>query len=129
MRMNSLTILQEARKKIVAGWTIGRRGENARGYWANPESPEAVKWCALGALDAVMQPAMGINCDGHAVVRALDKSIPKEARAQLLKEWDGRAECRVAQYNNGTDKQTILRLFDVTIKRLKKARESRKARA
>lgn len=46
------TLLSMARAKIATGWTQTVCARNADGKPVNPKSPEAVCWCAVGALVA-----------------------------------------------------------------------------
>lgn len=109
--MSTVENLKAARAKLASGWVAWSRAVDDRGFYVTPSDPKAVKWCALGALDAVMVKfANGTNTDdADPEVRALDRHIPEPYRDYA---W---AASRVAQYSNRLGRECALALFDTTI--------------
>lgn len=107
--MKTLEALKVARAKIEQGWCSGARAVDNRGFCVDGNSPLAVQWCALGALDA----ALGYSVDDlHEPVRELDKDVPAKYR------YYNSPAARVAQYSNRLGKIAALELYDKTIQRL-----------
>jgi hypothetical protein len=72
-------ILDDARALIERGWCQTRYGENAFGERVSSESPDAVRWCATGAIERVCifraRETGGYFQLWSDVTNALDKSI------------------------------------------------------
>lgn len=107
--VNTIEALKVARAKIEQGWCRDFRAINGRGVAVDGNDPSAVRWCALGALDA----ALGYSVDDpHEPVRELDKDVPAKYR-----DYSSPA-ARVAQYSNRCGPKAALSLYDATIQRL-----------
>lgn len=48
--MTPLKALQAARARIATSWTTGAFARYPNGYACSSEDPQAVRWCAAGAL-------------------------------------------------------------------------------
>lgn len=57
------TIAREAARLVEQGWTRYALARNAEGKYVPPESPEAVQWCVVGAIE---RADMGILYDSEA---------------------------------------------------------------
>jgi hypothetical protein len=107
--MKTLEALKVARAKIEQGWCPNTRAMDKQGWCVDGLDPRAVRWCALGALDA----ALGYSVDDpHEPVRELDKDVPAKYRDYAS------PAARVAQYSNRCGQKATLSLYDATIQRL-----------
>ena len=61
--MKPSEMLRAARKKIEpdGAWTQGAFSYNSDGEEVNPQSTEAVCWCSLGAIAAVIRGSSGLD--------------------------------------------------------------------
>lgn len=109
--MNTIDLLKGARSKLAQGWVAGSRAVDKDGFFTSAISPAAVKWCALGALDAMLGTGALIGDDSEAV-QILDQYVPTKYR-----HWKLPAS-RVAQYSNGEGQEAALTLFDTAIREL-----------
>jgi hypothetical protein len=96
-------------------WTKGHMAKAADRRVVQPESEDAVCFCAVGAYFAAVacrETSPGEEQKGFDI---LGESIPKSAKTQL-----------VARYNDAktTRKKDILALFDRAIRRAKKAEKA-----
>lgn len=44
-------LLERAAEQVAKGWCQGHGAEDARGYSTRTDSPSAIRWCAIGAID------------------------------------------------------------------------------
>lgn len=104
--MNAVTeVLQAAKAKIGTPKTWCKSGffaENVHGEVTNPWAPDACKWCAYGAIQALRPPRIFGDRAEQFLLRA------------LLVE---RGHTRVAHYNDlkRTSHKAMMRLFDKAI--------------
>lgn len=50
LRADSLRILAAARHLLLSGWCTGALAQSSDGYIVDTCSPNAVRWCAIGAI-------------------------------------------------------------------------------
>jgi hypothetical protein len=50
--MTTKELLIASRKRIARGWTQGENARDANNDFINPRSPDAISFCAVGALRA-----------------------------------------------------------------------------
>lgn len=93
--------LRWAAKLIRKGWCKGHEAEDKEGNIVLPQSPEAVKWCALGAIHCVVYAGnnyKGVYLSyrlGHIAVRENDApDASSEEVAKWLEEQSYRLEQR-----------------------------------
>lgn len=101
-----LTDLRKAREFIERAWCKHNRAVNAQGEYTTPFESEAVAWCALGAVDA----ALGRYVDeDDCAVRDLARRVPfrYHDRFDVL--------AIIANFNNDTNKEAVLTVFDAAI--------------
>jgi len=100
--MATANILRSARARIAdrKNWTTGYMARTADGTACFAESPEAVSWCALGAL-AAESGTGGLNVDGW----------------ELLIEASRKLYCTdsVSSVNNCEGHLAVLGLYDAAI--------------
>ncbi len=105
--MNTLELLKAARERISSeeSWTQGAFAENSDGAPVMVKSPEACRWCAIGALESISPP------DEPLVFRRAFREL-----SATLDDfgWDR----RMAAYNDMSSHKQVLFLYDVTIRRL-----------
>jgi hypothetical protein len=108
--MDTLEVLQQARALISdpARWTQDAPARNADGQRVEPFKPEAVCWCAWGALDRAVWDT-GFVAPGHG--RAL---------AHLIREL-GLQAGQLGTFNDTHIHAEVLALFDKAIQRLESA--------
>ena len=107
--MTTLETLRAARALISkeSNWTTHRAARDAQGNPVLfPRDPRAVKWCAVGAVIKVG--------DSDGDLRLLDQAC----RSLGLKG-------RIEDVNDTTDHRTVLKVFDLAVKRA--AEKERKA--
>lgn len=93
--------LKKARKLIDKGWTKGAFARTKSGKECFSQSPNAVKFCLLGAVSSVFLDSSGYD---HAK-KALARTLPN-------------SELGIAQFNdNCKNKQQVLDLIDRAISR------------
>lgn len=75
--MSTLDILKAARAKIEKpeNWTQGHLALRSDGRIVGPDNPEAVCWCAEGAIRAVSRKTKG---DFNAAYAALQDALPSQ---------------------------------------------------
>lgn len=66
-------VLELAIKKIQKGWIQQDEAENEEGYTTSPEAPDAVQFCAVGAIKAVAN-----NQFGRRTQKFLDNQVPEQ---------------------------------------------------
>jgi len=101
-----LSDLLRARELILRGWCKYNRAVNTSGNHIEPWNRNAVAWCALGAIDAVL----GRYVDEY--------DCPVRDLAKHITDWRGDSAgpiCKVADYNNMSDKESVITLFDAAI--------------
>ena len=108
--ITTIDYLREARKLIERGWTQGSSGRDINGAGCASFSPEAIEWCAVGALNVVN--AVVRDDDFRCVIRAedaLNKAVQSIFPARAAS---------VLRYNDlpGTTKADILLVFDTAIR-------------
>lgn len=103
---DTLPLLLAARMLIEdpQNWTIAMRGRDSYDNYAPPWEPAAVKFCALGALDAFLNCYSEDTTVGMAAHRVLC------AANNMLDFYD------IARYNNSHTHKDVLRMFDRAIK-------------
>lgn len=94
---STLLVLRDAKAKIEQGWCQRALARDASGDWVHARGPEAVQWCALGALQAVTNSL-------------LQEEIP--AWKLLTSLTPGHS---ISLYNNTHSKEEVLSLFDKAI--------------
>jgi len=101
----TLDVLRAARALLTEkGWTQGAQARDAEGHTVSPMSPDAARFCALGAL----RHAAGSYHVGDPV-RALKATA--DCDPGLLSRWNDRPRRKVG---------SVLALFDRTIRRLER---------
>jgi hypothetical protein len=68
--MNELELIQRAKERISRGWTRKAHARNSRGTVVTSDSPEASRWCIMGALGV---DVLSTAEDPEAVVPVLRK--------------------------------------------------------
>lgn len=108
--MTRLETLEAARALLARGWTQNVCARNEKGEGVGSRAPEAVCWCALGAINAVTSSSF----EGAAVRAAVYQAILDSVRSRHpfldLSGWNDRP--------NRTQEE-VLELFDAAIARLK----------
>lgn len=97
--MTVCQLLVRARAKIVKGWCKGEMAYDAKGNVADPESRNACKWCAAGAIAAI--DSTNVYMYSEAI-----HEIRKANRIGFLTEWNDAP---------GRRKSHVLRAFDKAI--------------
>lgn len=99
MRNKPKSILKKAKKLIKKGWCKGAFARTASGESVPSDSPDAVKFCAIGAVN-------------RARLALKYGSIDKRAALNLL-------PCNLTQINDfsTTTEEDILNIFDEAIKK------------
>lgn len=100
--------LLRARERITdpTRWTVGRMAVDAHGLAIAPTRPEAVRWCAIGALRAVCRPG---------AVREQAHSRLSEAAAVVAPTPDGAGRL-VSAINDLLGHTAVLALYDEAIR-------------
>ena len=98
-------ILIRARQRLTdrRHWTKGTTARGARGRMAHPLSPEAVRWCAIGALH--------VECDSMA----MDGRF-REAVGRLEAVIDAPGCDSIALLNDTLGHEAVLEMFDAAIR-------------
>lgn len=104
--------LQKARDLIAKpeNWVRGIR------HCPAAEGDGSYAHCALGAIEAALGPKMhwnAGNCTPEVV--ALAAVVPQSHKATLRFGMDSLNECVVATYNNATNHEAVVALFDRAI--------------
>lgn len=101
-------------------WCTNWRAKLADGTPTFSPGPEAVSFCALGALDRVR--GFQVYSDDDAV-RTLDAAIPGSVPYPAPVPWAHayaiRSSQRVAAFNNASDHETVVAWFKRAIRRAK----------
>lgn len=103
-------VLQKAKEKLEQGFCTKVFARNAAGESVSPMSPEAIEWCARGAIRAVMG---WDSLDGYWIetesryTDILNQTL--EANGFLL---------GIAFYNNDKGKDRTIAIFDKAIESL-----------
>ena len=88
-------------------WTTHYLAKNAEGEFCNPESPQAVSFCAMGAIlratDIIYSKELGVT----ALTDKLGHSIPEATRGEYDDGWND-----IAHFNNTSTHEEVLNLFD-----------------
>ena len=110
-------LLVRARARIAdpARWTQGAYARDAEGRQALPKSQDAVRWCALGALEAelpyrVVDRILDIPLD----LRYLD-AVQRLEESILAEDWATPAN--VPGLNDGAGHEAVLAAYDEAIRR------------
>jgi len=100
-QQSTVGVLRAAREKITDPnkWTREYSARNADGVGVDPLDPEAVRWCALGAMRVVNPNGCIVGSPYEALTRALN---PGSA--------DG-----IADFNDHRTHEEVLALFDKAI--------------
>ena len=102
-------VLKAARAKIASEelWTKDTYARNRSGYPCVPTSPDAVVWCALGALYFISDSRWTMDKEA---VRLLEEQLPREFK-------------NIVRYNDypDTKHEDVLDLYDRAIHTAKKA--------
>lgn len=95
------------------GWIQGHSAEAADGTIRIPHSPDAVRFCALGALRRATATA------------PVTRLAARDALDATVREWTG-TDWGLMSFNDSEDqtKEGVLHLFDVTIERLEGRRKA-----
>lgn len=101
--MDAFNTLIVARSHIARGWCIGSRAKAANGSNVRGNDPSAVRWCALGAIDAAANVR---NCAYMEIVDLLAAHVPPDKRGGAY---------AVAEFNNSHNQAEVLALFDKAI--------------
>lgn len=97
----TVEVLRKAKTFIEKGWCKNYLALDSKGNEVLATSSDAVKWCAIGALEAVTR-------DNTEAWVALDRALPQN-----------RPTGGVIGYNNAArSKHQVLRLFDRAIEML-----------
>ena len=103
--------LRKSRKNIKDGWTQGSFARTASGITTDPSSPEAVEWCAYGAIFA----RLDFQQDAHWL---LSKAVWKiENNIKPDQEDISIPTITVVAWNDqkGRTKEQVLAAFDLAI--------------
>jgi len=114
--MNDIEVLEKARGKLCRGWVANKRGVGHCGEYRSGNSPMAVAWCALGALDAALDTD---ECCRHPIGIRLIRRLSQGIKDPLK---DTFPETAVAEYSNRSGQAKTIALFDTTIRKLKMER-------
>lgn len=93
-------------------WTIGMRGVTENGDWVEGSHPQAVRFCALGAIDRVVGEEMLVETPASI---ALAEQLPKDFYTGHMIATNG----RVAQFNNSSNYETVRAWFQRAIRTAK----------
>jgi hypothetical protein len=108
MKDADIQILRNARALIARGWCIGNQGLNCDGNYVEPWDTDAVRWCALGALNAQHGSYRFMRGQDDAM-KALVMALPPQYRPDQF---------GIADYNNSHTQADVLALYDRAIVRL-----------
>jgi hypothetical protein len=117
-RLTKLQILTAAREKLQKGWCRFTRGQDIWGMNWEGWNPSSVRWCAIGSIDAVL----GWRADKHSVIKDLVKHLSK---THYVPRHIPAAE-RLSYFNDTSNKEDVLALFDLTIESLSKKKKVKK---
>jgi hypothetical protein len=98
--------LKNARARIMCGWTRGMSACDAEGTCVSPDDPSAVRWCAVGALDALPCEAEVFELAWTAVKQQVPRGPRNEA--QLISTFNDQQE----------SVEPVVHLFDRAITKL-----------
>lgn len=105
-KKSAASVLTRAMAKIEKGWTKGVLAADKAGQDVDPRSRRAVRWCALGAVDAA------------------DRNFETEA-LHFLRTATGRRDRLIAPWNNSAkSKSVIIAGFKRAIKLAKAAQRT-----
>lgn len=104
-----LKVLRTARGLVDKGWTTGALAMNKKGKRVPVKSPEAVSFCAIGAL---RRAEFKLGAPGTATKARIElrKALPKDAYTDSIVEFN--------DYSDGKDR--VVALFDRAIARVSK---------
>ena len=116
-----LEILKMAHAKVQKGWTQGPYAVDERGVPCTSRSKDACKWCARGALSAVV-PDGAYYCNSYYEIRETQHEL--ETVLEKISNFD----C-LLKFNEHpkTTKDDVLKLFDKTIHRVERAVHAERA--
>jgi hypothetical protein len=105
MSKSVIEVLKEARAKIAIGWTQGPPAVNANGLSVDPMSPDACKWCGLGAI--------------YAVSKNLNIELWDEADAFISGQARIAGDAGIVHFNEkpGRTQSEVVELFSKAIER------------
>jgi hypothetical protein len=104
-----LKVLRTARGLVNKGWTTGALAMNKNGKRVPVKSPEAVNFCAIGALRRAEFKLGTVGAAAQARIE-LRKALPKNAGTNSIVEFN--------DYSAGKD--GVVALFDRAIQRVSK---------
>lgn len=110
--MKPSTVLKRALKKIEKSWSRTSEAVNSKtGDDVEPWAKSADKWCAVGAVKAVLKTH---DTNGPLAFTILADAVPD--RSELTNYW------KIAVYNDDDahNKRDVVRLFNRAIKLAKK---------
>lgn len=107
--MTTHELLKKARTYVVQGWCVGAPAKTLSGMICHAKHPDAVSWCALGALWA---PLPDFNA---SILEATNSQRLITEACNILKALSGEEE--IFDYNDapGRTKEDILELLDQAI--------------
>jgi hypothetical protein len=103
IKRRSLTILSRARALIAKGWCQHGGAVNAQGDYVQEDSPDAVAFCAIGAVSRA-QHDLGLE---NGWLKALDELNTTIGDGVWIGDW-----------NDTSDQVIVLEGFDLAIARL-----------
>ena len=113
--MNTIGSLRLGRARIAAGWCVGNFAQDMNGIPCLPDSPQAVRWCARGAVGSSFDSGLNTEAE-EALYNALPSGF-SEARI----EGYGKGNA-VAAFNNSGSREEVLALFDRAIANLSRVK-------
>lgn len=108
--MKTDPILEGALARLQIGWTQVHTAQDAKGDHADPTDPDAVAWCALGALTAAFD-SLGLDVTSKADNRLYRQACYRVAFAMPMTDgttaadgdWKDSIEGCVSNWNDDDD--------------------------
>ena len=96
--MNVIQILEQGRDRIAKGWCQLHEAKDEKGNPCAPDSIQAVRWCAVGAIKNYLWPRASFQAQ------------------YLLNQAAG---MDIAGYNDSSTQEAVLNVFSFAIERIK----------
>ena len=115
--MNSLDILTKARDLIADpdNWTQGEEARDKYCFAVSPDSPEACRWCATGALLCVA------NSDPDILATSYKRALGRltDCAHELMSGHRNPYQCPIISLNDKDGHEQIMLAFDRAIAKAK----------